>query len=82
MTGTPKTISLIAVFSLGPFSTYSKTLATCGRKILLHGGMRKLSITSLPISCFHDSHIFGTGPEGDSEDENHAPTMADTIRPK
>ena len=53
-----------------------------GPKILLRGGMRKLSITLLPISCFHDSHIFGTRPEGDSEDENCAPTMADTIRAK
>ena len=53
-----------------------------GPKILLRGGMRKLSITLLPISCFHDSHIFGTRPEGNSEDENRAPTMADTIRAK
>ena len=79
MTGAPKMTSLITVFSLGPFSTYLKMLMTCGPKILLHGGMHKLSITLLPISCFHDSHIFGTCPEGDSEDENHVPTMADTI---
>ena len=52
---------------------------TRGPKILLHGGMHKLSITLLPISCLHDRHIFGTCLEGDSEDENHAPTMADTI---
>ncbi|KIM35219.1 hypothetical protein M413DRAFT_14685 [Hebeloma cylindrosporum] len=29
-----------------------------------------------------NAHIFGTPPEGDSEDENHAPTMANTIREK
>ena len=57
-------------------------LMTRGPKILSRGGMRKLSITLLPISCFHDSHIFGTRSEGDSEDENRAPTMADTIRAK
>jgi len=35
------------------------------------------------ISCLRcNSHIFGTRPEGDSEDENRAPTMADTIRAK
>jgi len=37
----------------------------------------------LPISYLHcDRHIFGTHPEGDSEDESHAPTMADAIRAK
>jgi hypothetical protein len=29
-----------------------------------------------------DRHIFGTPPEGDSEDENRPPTMAETIRAK
>ena len=57
-------------------------LLTRGPKILLRGGMHKLSITLLPISHLHDRHIFGTRPEGDSEDENRAPTMADTIRAK
>ena len=65
------------VFSLKlPFS---KTLITRGPKILSRVGMR---ITLLPISRLHDRHIFGTHPEGDSEDENRAPTMADTIRAK
>ena len=82
MTGALKTTSLIAVFLLRPFSTHLKMLMTHGPKILSHGGMHELSITLLPISCFHDSHIFGTRPEGNSKDENRAPTMADTIRAK
>ena len=57
-------------------------LMTCGPKILSCGGMRKLSITLLPISRLHDRHIFGTCLEGDSEDENRAPTMADMIQAK
>ena len=54
MTGALKTTSLIAVFLLRPFSTRLKMLMTRGPKILSHGGMHELSITLLPISCFHD----------------------------
>ena len=37
----------------------------------------------LPISSLRcGRHIFGTPPEGDSEDENRLPTMADMIRMK
>ena len=40
-------------------------------------------LLSLFISCLRcDRHIFGTRPEGDSEDENRPPTMAETIRAK
>jgi hypothetical protein len=40
-------------------------------------------LLSLFISCLRwDRHIFGTRLEGDSEDKNRPPTMADTIRAK
>src|SRR6266702_956987 len=39
-----------------------------------------LDLPILPLCC--DRHIFGTPPEGDGEDENRPPTMADIIRAK
>lgn len=44
------------------------------RKFLLY------DLPILPLCC--DRHIFGTAPEGDDEDENRPPTIANTIRAK